>query len=316
MKQTELSLDLYNAAMIRLKTGDSDSADTYSVALRAKDGSKDLDLYRSTQYGTSHEQAVLIADFLRLPIIDTSTDHETVIDSHLAERSYRSKIDEKKEEFTPAPRPAVLQTQVQESSASVEVIIPEKVFNPSKLIRYMMPSMILIFFVPQFVSFFRQTNTPDIVKYVFLVIAIFFLGIVPLIGLIIAIVRSRKCRTVVTASTEGIKIDYRGILRTKTRHIPIADILGLDYSTAETVWKSVRQSSSRQPKKDFSVDYESMGYIGRTPRWMRIFKKFVKSKGIIIKSRSGLITFGAGLPDEEVQYLFSLVKRVIVERRA
>ena len=36
-----------------------------------------------------------------------------------------------------------------------------------------------------------------------------------------------------------------------------------------------------------------------------------KSKGIIVKCRNGLVTFGAGLPDEEIRYLYAVVLRAL-----
>jgi len=314
MRQTELSLHLYDAVLLRFDPGDSDSADRYIIVLRAKDGSDGLVLYGSTQYGNSHEQAVLVAEFLKLPLVDASTDHESVIDSHLVDQSFHGEPGEKKDDYPAATRPAVLQTQIQETASEVQIIIPDKVFKPVKLIRYIFPAFILIIIVPPFVSFFRQTDTPDIVEKVFIVIAILFLGIIPLFGLVSSIIRARKSRTIVTANAEGVKIEYRGILQTKTNHIPVTDILGMDYSTTQTVLGSVRTRMARHGTRNQSLDYKSMGYDGSTPRWLTFIQKLVKSKGIVVKCRSGLVTFGAGLPDEEVYYLFTIVKRVIGER--
>lgn len=311
MKQTELNLHMYDTVLIKFKAGDSDSADIYIVALRAKDGNKDLDMYSSAQYGNSHEQAVLVAEFLRFPVIDNSTDHASVIDSHLTDGSYRSRNYEGQEEFTAAARPHVMQTQVQETANEIQIVIPDKTFKAAKVIRYILPAIMLIFIVPQFVSFFRETNTPDYVEYVFLGAAILFLGIIPLVSLIISILRSRRSKTVVTANTEGIRIDYSGIARTKTKHILKADILGIDYSTAKSIMGSMQRSVANRDPQNRSADYSSMGYTGHVPRWINVMRKFVRSKGIIIKSRSNVITFGAGLPDEEVAYIFSIIKRIL-----
>jgi hypothetical protein len=311
MKQTELSVHMYDSVLIKFQAGDSDSADVYIVALRAKDGSKDLDLYSSAQYGTSHEQALIVSDFLGFPVIDSSTEHESVIDSHLADAAYHDVTEHERETVTYVSRPPVLLSQVQESADEVQIIIPDKSFKAVRIIRYMLPALILIFIVPQFGSFFKNTNTPDIIEYIFLFVAILFFGIIPLIGLMLSIIRSRRNRTIVTANADGTKIESCGILQTKTKHIPRSDILGMDYSTTESIIGSVRKSMANRNVQGQNVDYSSIGYSGSTPRWVNILQRFVKSKGIIIKSRNGLITFGAGLPDEEVQYLFSIVKKAL-----
>jgi hypothetical protein len=45
------------------------------------------------------------------------------------------------------------------------------------------------------------------------------------------------------------------------------------------------------------------------PAWTRALWRLVPSKGIIIKHQRGLYTFGAGLPDDEIRYLYSLIRR-------
>ncbi len=52
-----------------------------------------------------------------------------------------------------------------------------------------------------------------------------------------------------------------------------------------------------------------------SPRVERIILslgRFAKSKGVTIKTRSGLTTFGQGLDDEEVRWLHSVVRGALV----
>jgi hypothetical protein len=39
--------------------------------------------------------------------------------------------------------------------------------------------------------------------------------------------------------------------------------------------------------------------------------RFLKGKGIVVKTRTGLTTFGEGLSDEEIQYLHAIVLRAL-----
>jgi hypothetical protein len=41
--------------------------------------------------------------------------------------------------------------------------------------------------------------------------------------------------------------------------------------------------------------------------------RFARGKGITVKTRTGLTTFGEGLDDAEVRYLHSLVRRTLIE---
>ena len=38
---------------------------------------------------------------------------------------------------------------------------------------------------------------------------------------------------------------------------------------------------------------------------------FLRGKGIIVKTRKGLTTFGEGLADDEIQYLHAIVRRAL-----
>jgi hypothetical protein len=40
-------------------------------------------------------------------------------------------------------------------------------------------------------------------------------------------------------------------------------------------------------------------------------RRLVTSKGVIVKSRKGLHSFGTGLPDDEVRYLHAAVVRAL-----
>jgi hypothetical protein len=42
--------------------------------------------------------------------------------------------------------------------------------------------------------------------------------------------------------------------------------------------------------------------------------RLAKSKGVTLKHRGGLYTFAAGLPDDEVKYLYSVIRRALAGR--
>jgi hypothetical protein len=50
------------------------------------------------------------------------------------------------------------------------------------------------------------------------------------------------------------------------------------------------------------------------PNWAKWLARLARSKGVTVKHRGGLLTFGAGLPDDEVTYLHALVKRAMAGR--
>ena len=74
----ERSLSEFNAVVIVHQAGDSDSGERYPVRLRSITG-RDFVVSNPTEFGPSRSQAEYLSFFLRLPLVDTTTDHDTVI---------------------------------------------------------------------------------------------------------------------------------------------------------------------------------------------------------------------------------------------
>jgi hypothetical protein len=294
------SLADYDAVTVRFEAGDSDSADRYPVLLRAKGGGADLALQSATQYGESREAAAVIAKFLRLPLVDAATTHESVLAAELADAPFPEQppgADLRGD----APRPLRMQSQVQESSRTLEIILPGPGFQWRKVVGPAISVGVLSYLSPQLLRFFRQTHTPEAVQTATLGFAVFLFVVIPLVGIINAARLASRGRTLVTASPEGIVIEERGAWRASSNRLPAAEILGLDYGTAEDAFTSARQSAEQR----------LLARRGVAPRWLAVTRRLVASKGITVKSRKGLFTFGAGLPDDEVRYLHALVVRAL-----
>lgn len=51
---------------------------------------------------------------------------------------------------------------------------------------------------------------------------------------------------------------------------------------------------------------------GANTEWVfTVLSRFLKGKGIVVKTRKGMTTFGEGLADDEIQYLHSVVRRAL-----
>jgi hypothetical protein len=97
--------------------------------------------------------------------------------------------------------------------------------------------------------------------------------------------------------------------------VPAGEILDLDYGTAQSALEDARRSSERYVAQSGQPATWPKGYDNSPPRWLSRLNKLVKSRGVTLKCRSGLVTFGAGLPDEEVSYLYGLIKRALAGAR-
>ncbi|MFA5028797.1 MAG: hypothetical protein WC713_13080, partial [Candidatus Methylomirabilota bacterium] len=209
-----------------------------------------------------------------------------------------------------APRPLRMRCLVRESSRGVEVVIPGPGFPPGKLVGLALSAGLFAYIAPGLLEFFRRTHTPEGVQIVFLAFVAAILIAVPVLGIINAAALARRGRTLVTASPEGIVIEERTAWRARTIRIPAADILGLDYATADAALRSAeRLATQRAAQAARATPAFRQG--GEPPRWLALLRRLATSKGILVKSRSGITAIGAGLPDEEVRYLFAAVARAV-----
>ena len=60
-----------------------------------------------------------------------------------------------------------------------------------------------------------------------------------------------------------------------------------------------------------STGLDSAAVGQRSERLLAWLSRFAKGRGLTVKTRSGLTSFGAGLEDDEIRYLHDVVRRVI-----
>lgn len=313
MQNSILSLSSYDAVVIRFDRGDSDSADRYPVILRSRDGGETLTLYSSTDYAGSSTRARELAGFLGLPMEDTTTAHAQVYQADQLGQTFQEHLRGDSTEHTSVPRPVQLRSQVDISSGALRITLPGNGFRPATLLQFVIPLGILLYFAPSLREFFQQTDTPAMVQWAFLGFILIFFVTFPIIGGITGIIGDIRRRTQVTVAPHELVIANRGALRTHTIKIPAAEMLGLDYATAGSLIDSARQTAGQRVGTT-SMPQLSAGNGAATPWWLNALSAIARSKGITVKSRQGLFTFGAGLPDDELRYLWAIISSTLAGR--
>jgi hypothetical protein len=315
LKERVLSLDGYSAIRLDFVQGDSDTADQFPIALKAH-AAPDLRLCSFTAYAPARECARAVAEYLRVEVEDATTDHPvrlsaTQIDVPLQKRPPRE------DELQPdVDRPSGARSQVTREVGTVTIVIPTRPLQGLVLglvfAAGIIPITLALTIGPSLVRFFHDTRTPGPVAWVFLGFLTLLFGVVPTMTIVNGILRSRRGATIVEASKQGLRISERGAWRTRTRaSIDAADILDVDYSSHESTVASAKRAAEQQvlqshPSADTTVS-------PRVERMLASLARFGKSKGITIKGRTGLTTFGAGLDDAEVRYLHSVIRRTLIE---
>lgn len=297
-------LDGYTAVRVEFVRGDSDTADQYPVTLTGP-GRSQLRLFGSTKYAEGRDRAVAIAKLLSLKIEDATTAHPKQMGAAEADLPLhlRARLDHEKRDRV--DRPAALRSHITEANGIVTIVIPAARMPAVFFLFFLVPVAVAVLLFEPFSRFFRESNTPDPVSWFFLAFLVFAFGVLPAQAGLRAYLKSRIGRTIITASSSGVRIDERGVLKTRTIASLSADeIIDIDHSVNDP--RSIADEiQARRP----TMAAPPVG--PGTNRVLRIVRWLVGSGGVTIKSRQGLTTFAQGLEDEELRYLHYVVRRAL-----
>ena len=308
MKSEELDLRDFREVCLRHQAGDSDTAERFPVTLSAGPGAKDLPIYSFVNYGQGRDRGELLARFLKLPFRDASTQHAELLQTEAGSIALKTETatDEPAQTF----RPQEMRCRVEEQAQATIITIPGPGFRISMLLGILIPLCLFGYFAPGLLDFFRRTHTPEPVGMAFMGFVALMFGVLPLLKFGLGVLRARRSHTRIIASPDGLTIETRGALFTRQQRIPASDIVGLDYSTASGILTAARSEAERRGLQGSTPAWvNDSSRPGSLPGWVEWLAKFAKSKGVIVKARSGLHCFAAGLPDDEVGYLYSMTKR-------
>jgi len=209
-------------------------------------------------------------------------------------------------------RPRDARSQVTRSGDTVTIVLPLPRTHWLWLAAGLIPMAVLAFIVPGFARFFRQSQTTDPVSWMFLGFLTLFFGILPTLTALNAFLRSRRGATTIEISKLRVLIRQRGAWTTSTTaSLEAADILDVDYTSRESALAAARRAAEQQVMQSYP-DHTGTA-APRVERLVAALTRFVRNKGLTIKTRKGLTTVGQGLDDEEIRYLHSLIRRALIE---
>jgi hypothetical protein len=113
---------------------------------------------------------------------------------------------------------------------------------------------------------------------------------------------------VIHATAAGIVIEARKGRKKRTTDIPGDDILDIDFNSRDGTLRTAHERAIAQGQIRSRVPRSRQDM----PSWVKWLSGTIPSKGITVKSRTGLHVFAAGLPDAEVEYLHSILVETLV----
>jgi hypothetical protein len=289
MRSERRRLSEFNAVVMGFEAGDGDTMDRYPVRLRATSG-KDFLICSPTKFAESRTQAEFLSGFLRLPLADATTDHEVTVSADRARDSLRERLLRGAAQAESVASPPAMQCEVSQSAGKANIVIPRRKSVTAVLLGAAVSCFLLLVAAP---SMWRSLTRSE---FGFVGLIALLLGILPFAAISLGFGAIRN-RTVVTGSPAGIVIEREGTWRAQTTTISADDILDVDYSTVDGMLESARRSAGLP---------QAAG-----PNAFAALRKLVPTKGIIVKSRQGLVTFGEGLAAEELRFLKSAVTKAL-----
>ncbi len=286
----------YGTVLLKFIAGDSDTADSYEIVLKSLSQSE-LSLHSSQDYGTAYAQALMLSNFVQLPLEDRSSDHAVVTKPGVSPQELDKPVFA--HEIKVVSPPINLRSDIQISGESVTISIPNAKYSPYFLLELLIPLGIALFFGGNILPFFSHTGTPIQVQMGFGGFIGLFFVLMPLISVLKRYRASKGNFMVASVDSRGITMK----MNKQTKSIAAERIIGIDYGTADTALSMVTNTLDTRGTGRTSAVYASA--------WMAKLQRFARAKGVIIKSKDGIFYIGAGLPDDEVVYLYELIRKYL-----
>ncbi len=309
LRHKEQPLFPLDAVVLRHTPGDSDTAESFSIQLRGT-GTADRQLASSSDFGAARAQAIELARFLRVPLVDDSGPRAVTLSAEAADMSWADRMRVQAAPLAPLSRPVQLTSTLDLAPGTVTIDIPGPPLRATAFLGVLIPFAILAYAVPSLSEFFHRTKTPSFVGGAFLGFLFLVFGVIPALSAVSTVVGARRRRTRVIATPGGVTIEERAAWRTKTTRIEGSDLYEVELGTRALLARATQQEAGERVER---VQHQlSTAAREHTLRWADRLAAMTSSRGITLKAKHGLLTFGAGLPDEELAYLHALLQRALL----
>ena len=303
MHSQKRNLSEFSAVVIAYDAGDSESPVQYPVQLQAIQG-REFVISTHAQFSESRKRAEFLSSVLRLPLVDATTDHRTVLEPERVGEALKERLQQVNLDTERVDRPPELHSEVNMAVGETTIVM----FGANKVPPIFLglgPIAALLFVFPVLVRLLSH-GAPRGTASVLMTFLVLLLGAPAVILWVNRKLFGKRRSLIVRASLAGLVIERKSLLRTHTTKLRATDILDVDCRSVQTALESAKNTY-----------IEAMPLSQSMPQAQWIFtvlSKLVPTQGIIVKSRQGLITFGEGLPEAELRYLVWILRRALAGR--
>lgn len=306
IKRQDFRLAEFDRITLDFIAGDSDTADTYEVNIRKTSGGN-LKISSSAQYSDSYEKAVFLAEFLKMTLEDNSTENSAVLKPENLDGTLKSRLVRHAEALKTAYPPADMKCRISEGIEGLQIEIPSSSLGFSGFIPLIIAVGVTWYFFENFVPFFKHTNTPAPVTFIFTAFVFIFFLLLPVLSFFKSVIRSMRNSAVLKISPGVLELTYIDAWKKRAVNIPVSDIIDMDYSTSLSRKASIRTAQTKMNVGSGRNYQNTLSQDSRAFKFIEFMSRFVRSKGIVIKTKKDIYAFAQGLPDNEVLYIFSII---------
>ena len=304
MKRTEYLLDSFRRVTLGKEERDSGetSYTAFPVRLEGEGAVKPLEIEAPKNYEQARHSAEALAKFLNWPLADSSTGAKLVREPDRLDEPLREQARRERAPAEWATPPFGTRMQVRQEAGATVFDLPPPGLS---LTHYLQLGFGLVFagvVIYFFLGPLLKLPMPGVLRYFFLGFIGLFFVLGPILSALHSVWSQAWSRTRVVASREWLRVEERGLIRSKVREIPAAEIeeLVLPEQKLEIPLERLPDGASLPPNS------RTMAFLNWIARW-------APPRPILARSDRQTLEFGRGLSPEELLYLYAEVKRILAE---
>lgn len=248
----------------------------YPVIISGGSYSKNLSVNDFKTYGEAYDHATKLAAFLKLPLIDKTTDHQMILKSGEMDSPLQMRLKTDSKQLNDIAPIENMKSHIQPTNLGVVITIPMQMTEKWLFIIQQISIIFGIFLISTKHKYNHNYSWTFVVNNLLIISLAALLIFMPTIKLFFRYLKIKNSLIVVSVDKQNITIEYLFLgKKTKQENIAVSDIIDVD-------------------SDEISI-------------------KIKDPKGVILKTKNGLFNFGAGLPSKEVEYLVKIIKRQLIE---
>lgn len=318
MKRTWRRLHYYNRLTIQkdLRRAEKRTYYAYPIVLKGSRGATEGIVFAEpTDYPQARRTAEEIATFLKLPLVDTTSGREVIREPEKLSESVRERAKRTGERVMALDPPPGMTARVREEFGTLIIEIPPQKVTIEHYKR--MAILAMIGFAAAFV-FLGGRNLRHLGPHDLMVYAPIGLCILLFVSRPIRLQRLRSYR--ITVSRDMLRVEKHTSNRPRVTEIPVneledfvmgdADLAGGVSKTPDGSYRAIGQ---RVPHSNSGGDSNQQVMAGT--KLLAKFSLIINPPGpsLTATSDKATVNFGKGLREDELRYLYALIKKKITE---